>query len=179
MENSSIFRRFWKLNQRKSTSNRCHNFHVDSPFKMDVISTNFPRGISTSNRWWIEEDMSIGNVGATLKLRHKMQRHHNVSTTASNSKRCTNITATLDSKFTSQHIMDVVMARSIHLCNRNSMSQRLYYDVAQALRQLCKERKTSPGNICSEKVLWRYDICPVFRVNMMQSNSVHYFSPIF
>ena len=33
-----------------STSNRCHNFQVDSPFKIDVISTNFPRGISTSNR---------------------------------------------------------------------------------------------------------------------------------
>ena len=43
-----------------STSNRCHNFHVDSPFKIDVISTNFPRGISTSNRWQIDEDGSIG-----------------------------------------------------------------------------------------------------------------------
>ena len=43
-----------------STSNRCHNFHVDSPFKIDVISTNFPRGISTSNRWRIDEDVSIG-----------------------------------------------------------------------------------------------------------------------
>ena len=32
------------------TSNECHNFHLDSPFKIDVISTNFPRGISTSNR---------------------------------------------------------------------------------------------------------------------------------
>ena len=42
-----------------STSNRCHNFHVDSPFKIDVISTNFPRGISTSNRWRIEEDVSV------------------------------------------------------------------------------------------------------------------------
>ena len=42
------------------TSNRCHNFHVDSPFKIDVISTNFPRGISTSNRWRIGEDVSIG-----------------------------------------------------------------------------------------------------------------------
>ena len=42
-----------------STSNRCHNFHVDSPFKIDVISTNFPRGISTSNRWRINEDVSI------------------------------------------------------------------------------------------------------------------------
>ena len=45
-----------------STSNCCHNFHVDSPFKIDVISTNFPRGISTSNRWWIDEDVSIGLV---------------------------------------------------------------------------------------------------------------------
>ena len=43
-----------------STSNRCHNFHVGSPFKIDVISTNFPRGISTSNRWQIDEDVSIG-----------------------------------------------------------------------------------------------------------------------
>ena len=33
-----------------STSNRCHNFHVDSPFKVDEISMNFSRGISTSNR---------------------------------------------------------------------------------------------------------------------------------
>ena len=46
----------------ESTSNRCHNFHVDSPFKIDVISTNFPRGISTSNRWRIDEDVSIGQL---------------------------------------------------------------------------------------------------------------------
>ena len=45
-----------------STSNRCHNFHVDSPFKIDVISTNFLRGISMSNRWRIDEDVSIGFV---------------------------------------------------------------------------------------------------------------------
>ena len=43
-----------------STSNRYHNFHVDSPFKTDVISTNFPRGTSTLNRWRIDEDLSIG-----------------------------------------------------------------------------------------------------------------------
>ena len=42
-----------------STSNRCHNFHVDSPFKIDDILTNFSRGISTSNRWRIDEDGSI------------------------------------------------------------------------------------------------------------------------
>ena len=45
-----------------SMSNRCHTFHVDSPFKIDVISTNFPRGISTSNRWRINEDVSIGFI---------------------------------------------------------------------------------------------------------------------
>ena len=44
-----------------STLNRCHNFHVDLPFKIDEISTNFPRGISTWNRWRIDEDVSIGN----------------------------------------------------------------------------------------------------------------------
>ena len=43
-----------------STSNRCHNFQVDSLFKIDLISTNFPRGIWTSNRWRIDEDVSIG-----------------------------------------------------------------------------------------------------------------------
>ena len=42
------------------TSNRCNNFHVDSPFRIDVISTNFPRGISTSNGWRIDRDVSIG-----------------------------------------------------------------------------------------------------------------------
>ena len=45
-----------------STSNRCHDFHVDWPFKIDVILTNFPRGISTSNRWRIDEDVSIGRI---------------------------------------------------------------------------------------------------------------------
>ena len=43
-------------------SNRCHNFQVDSSFKIDEISTNFPRGVSTSNRWQIDEDVSIGNL---------------------------------------------------------------------------------------------------------------------
>ena len=42
-----------------STSNWCHIFHVDSPFEIDEISTNFPRGILTSNRWRIDEDVSI------------------------------------------------------------------------------------------------------------------------
>ena len=43
-----------------STLNWCHNFKVDSSFKIIVISTNFPRGISMSNRWRIDEDVSIG-----------------------------------------------------------------------------------------------------------------------
>ena len=44
-----------------STSNWCSNFHLDSPFKTDVILTKLPRGISTSNRWRIDEDVSIGS----------------------------------------------------------------------------------------------------------------------
>ena len=31
------------------TLNRCRNFHVNSTFKIDEISTNFPLGVSTSN----------------------------------------------------------------------------------------------------------------------------------
>ena len=42
------------------TLNRCHNFHVQLLFKIDEISTNFPCRISTSNRWRIDEDVSIG-----------------------------------------------------------------------------------------------------------------------
>ena len=49
-----------RIHAEISTSNLCHNFHVDSPFKIDEISTNFPRGISTSNRWRIDEDVPIG-----------------------------------------------------------------------------------------------------------------------
>ena len=50
-----------RIHVEVSTSNRCHNFLVDSPFKIDVISTSFPRGISTSNRWRINEDVSLGS----------------------------------------------------------------------------------------------------------------------
>ena len=41
-------------------SNRCHLFHVDSPLITDEILTNFRRGISISNLWRIDEDVSIG-----------------------------------------------------------------------------------------------------------------------
>ena len=43
-----------------STSNWCHNFYVDSLFKIDVISKNFPRANWKSNRWRIDEEVSIG-----------------------------------------------------------------------------------------------------------------------
>ena len=42
------------------TPNRCHHFHVDLSFTIDVISTTFPRGISTSNRWRIDEMCPLG-----------------------------------------------------------------------------------------------------------------------
>ena len=38
------------IHVKTSMSNRCHNFHVDSLFKIDVISTNFLRRTSMSNR---------------------------------------------------------------------------------------------------------------------------------
>ena len=40
---------------------------MDSLFKIDVIFTNFPRGISTSNRWRIDVDVSIG-IGPHIGL---------------------------------------------------------------------------------------------------------------
>ena len=43
-----------------SSSNWYHNFNVDSPFKIDVISTNFPSGISPLNQWRINKDVSNG-----------------------------------------------------------------------------------------------------------------------
>ena len=53
-----------RIDFEKSTSNLCHNFHLDSPFKIDEITTNFPRGISTLNRWQTDKDVSIG-IGAS------------------------------------------------------------------------------------------------------------------
>ena len=61
-----------RINVEIFTLNRCHNFHLDSSFKIDVISTNFPRGISTSNRWQIDEDVSIG-------LRHNSAHYRAIS----------------------------------------------------------------------------------------------------
>ena len=51
-----------RINVEISTSNRCHNFNVNSPLKMDEISTNFPSGISTLDRWQIDKDVSIGKA---------------------------------------------------------------------------------------------------------------------
>ena len=42
------------------TSDRCPNFHAILSFKIGVISTNLPRGISMSNRWRLVKDVSIG-----------------------------------------------------------------------------------------------------------------------
>ena len=65
VENSSIFCGFWK-------SNPGRNIHVESMsqfhFRIDIISTNFPGGISTSNPWRIDEDVSIGIVWNADKL---------------------------------------------------------------------------------------------------------------
>ena len=76
----------------------------------------------------------------------KLKCLHNLNTTTSNSQRCTtNVTSKLDSKFTSQHIMDVPMAMSIQLCNHNikfvTSSRSRYYAVELMLRQLSKEYK--------------------------------------
>ena len=57
-----------RIRVKISTSNRCHNFHVDLPFKIDEISTKFPRRISTSNRWQIDEDVSIGLLSMIKKF---------------------------------------------------------------------------------------------------------------
>ena len=48
-----------------STSNQCHYFHVDSPFKFDEISKG---GIWTSNRWRFHKDVSIGLRRITLTI---------------------------------------------------------------------------------------------------------------
>ena len=49
-----------QIHLKISTLNGCPTFHVDLPFKIDAISTNFPRGISTPNCWKIDKDVSIG-----------------------------------------------------------------------------------------------------------------------
>ena len=64
-----------RIHIKISSSNRCHNFHMDSPFKIDVISMNFPRGISTSNRCRIDEDVSIGNFVHHFRLLIFLLRH--------------------------------------------------------------------------------------------------------
>ena len=58
-----------------STSNRCHNFHVDLPLKINQISKNIPRGVSTSNRWQIYKDVSIGIGTPTKVAKVEMKTH--------------------------------------------------------------------------------------------------------
>ena len=62
-----------RVHVKVSTSNHCHNVHVDLPFKIDEISTNFPGGISMSNHWQIDEDVSIGYQIVQL---HDMISYH-------------------------------------------------------------------------------------------------------
>ena len=82
------------------------------------------------------------SVFATLKSQRQI---HNVDTTTPNSQRCTNVTSMLDSKFTSQHIVDVVMLTPTQRCNCNvkftTSFRRWCYNVAPTLHQLCEERK--------------------------------------
>ena len=62
-----------------STSNRCHNFHVDLPDKLVGNLTNFPRGIWTSNGWWIHKDVSIGKLYGKWRrrfLKNKRKKYH-------------------------------------------------------------------------------------------------------
>ena len=51
-----------QIHVKISTSNRCLDFHVDSPFKIDKMPMYSSRGISTWNWWPIDEDVSIENL---------------------------------------------------------------------------------------------------------------------
>ena len=44
---------------------------LNSNFKIDEISTNFPREISMLNRWRIDEDVSIGNAQLFINCMRK------------------------------------------------------------------------------------------------------------
>ena len=55
-----------RIDVELSTSNRCHSFHVDSPFIIEEISMNFPRGNSMSNWWQIDEDVSFGSQNYSI-----------------------------------------------------------------------------------------------------------------
>ena len=84
----------------------------------------------------------IDNIIATLKSQRQI---HNVDSTTSKSQCFTNFASTLGIKFTSQHIMDVLMTTSMQRCYRNvkltQSSWCRYSDVAPALRQLCEVSK--------------------------------------
>ena len=54
-----------RIHVKISTLNRCHNFPMDS---------NFPRVISTSNRWRIDNDLSIGLNIMNSKVQSKNGR---------------------------------------------------------------------------------------------------------
>ena len=68
---------------------------------------------------------------------------HHINSTMSNSQHCTKVASTLNSKFTSEGIMNVVMAMSTQFCNCTikftTFSGGRYYGVAPTLCQLSKE----------------------------------------
>lgn len=68
-----------------------------------------------------------------------------VSATRSNSQRCSNTASMLDSKFGSQHIMNLVFTTLMQRFSRSvkftTSSRRRYYDVGPTLRQRCEELK--------------------------------------
>lgn len=91
---------------------------------------------------WILYWQYCCNVEITIP---SSQRLHKVDIMTSNSKRYVNVTSTLDSKLTSHHIMDIVMATLIQLCNRNvklyvflTSILRRSTDVASALRRITR-----------------------------------------
>ena len=115
----------------------------------------------------------------------------NVTVATSNSELFHNadtMTSNLESKFTSQHIIKVLMATLIHRCIHNvkfpTFSRYRYCDVAPTLHLLFKECQmwTIHGHMVAhqscEKSLQRHYICLVCRVDTLSSNSTHYFSVI-
>ena len=61
-----------QIDVKLSTLNRIHLFHMDLPFIIDEISTNFVRGISMSNRW--RESIKMCPLGYVLLNTYK--HHH-------------------------------------------------------------------------------------------------------
>ena len=71
-----IFRQFLKSNPRRNFHvESIHNFHVDTPFRRNF--DNFPLEISTSNRWGIDKDVSIG-IPFNIKSINSTQKYSRI-----------------------------------------------------------------------------------------------------